>query len=757
MQKIKNFILTLVPFLFLVTGFGFRANGQLSSIHDYRRVDSIRVTNENYKALLFPFAGGLNSCQFSNMDINLDGIDDLLVFDRHGFRILPFIINPANPAELQFRPEFVHFFPPLEQWMQAMDYNSDGRKDIFTYTTGGIKVYRNDSENELKFTLVTNPFLLSLQGSTLTNILVTYADYPAIADIDADGDLDVLTFWGLGSFVEWHKNTSVERFGTTDSLTFEKASSCWGHFAEGNENNSIVLDTCMPAGLYKTGDGTSSDDPKHTGSTLLVHDLNGDGLPDLTLGDVDFSNLVHLTNGGSQADAKMISQTNNFPNATAPVNMSTFPAAMLADVNNDGKKDLLVSPFDPSLIKGENYASISLYLNSGSSAHPVFNLASENFLQAEMLDFGSGAYPVFFDYNGDGLMDLLVGNYGYSDTCIFTPETGLKCTFISKIALMLNTGTSLKPAFTLADRNIAHLDSLQMQSLIPTIADMDGDGDGDLICGNSKGKLVYCENVAEPGQPADFKLKDPAWKQISVGDYSAPQLIDMDNDGLTDLICGKRNGTISFYKNTGSVHEAQFELVTDQFGGVDVTNTQLSNFGYCTPCFYKNSRGEAVLFSGSEFGEIFVFDQITNNLDGTFRFFGTLPGIHEGWRSSVALSGLNGDTLADIVLGNYSGGLEVFSGIADKLFGISNQEQEKDLPLIVTPNPAVSVATLTVTNLNAHALKLVIQSVDGNILKELYKPGFPLEMDVSELRNGIYIITLFTNQGIHEGKIVVCR
>ncbi|MFN8134890.1 MAG: hypothetical protein U0Z17_06595 [Bacteroidales bacterium] len=71
----------------------------------------------------------------------------------------------------------------------------------------------------------------------------------------------------------------MERFGMADSLTFEKESACWGHFAEGNESNVIVLDTCPGVKKSTALSGTVSDDPKHTGSTLLVNDFNGDGLP----------------------------------------------------------------------------------------------------------------------------------------------------------------------------------------------------------------------------------------------------------------------------------------------------------------------------------------------------------------------------------------------------------------------------------------------------------------------------------------------
>ena len=753
-----NFKIYLIFLVLIIYTFNHKVWAQLSAVHDFIRIDSILVVGEKNDTLLYPFAGGLNSCQFMNMDINLDGIDDLLVFDRHGNRILPFIVNASSPGKFLFKPELAASFPPIEQWMQAIDYNHDGKKDIFTYTTGGIKVYRNDSQNTIKFTQVTKPFLYSLQGTTLTNILVTYADYPAIADVDGDGDMDVLTFWGLGSFVEYHKNTSMERFGNADSLTFEKVSSCWGHFAEGIESNAIVLDTCPGVKKSILVSQNSSDDPKHTGSTLLLNDLNGDGLPDLALGDVDFSSFVQLTNEGSISDAKMISQTLNFPNSIDPVTMNTFPAAMLADVNNDGKKDLLVSPFDPSLLKGENFNSVSLYQNAGTKVQPDYQLVSKSYLQDQMLDLGSGAYPVFFDYNGDGLMDLLVGNYGYSDSCVLLPDNSLQCYFTSKIALLLNEGTHAKPQFRLADRNIAHLDTLQMQSLIPTVADIDGDGDMDMVCGNSKGKLVYCENIALPGQPADFKMVDPAWHGIDVGDFSAPQLFDVDEDGLTDLVCGNKKGTFSFYKNTGTKQVAQFTWVSDFLGGVNVSNPQLSNNGYSVPCFYQDKQGDIKLFSGSEFGDIFIYDQIKNNLEGNFRLAGTLPGIKEGWRIGVALGNLNNDTLTDMLVGNYSGGLGLFFGKPDKIFGIWEQANRTFSALYIAPNPATSEVSIDIkSDLAIKPESLVIQGIEGKIIRKYSKVNVPMMIDVLGLLNGIYLVVVQTDKGMVTGKLVVCR
>jgi hypothetical protein len=731
---------------------------QLSALHGFDRNDSIIALNEFSDSLSYPFAGGLNSCQFSNIDINLDGMDDLLVFDRHGNRIIPFLASAEGKPKFRFSPEYSVLFPPIEHWFQTADYNFDGKKDIFTYTTGGIKVYRNDSGKTLKFKQVTNPYLLSRQGSTLTNILVTYADYPAISDIDHDGDLDILTFGDFGVFVEWHKNLSQENFGKPDSLIFEKYSSCWGRFAESNDGNAIILDTCAASDNFNMTVNPNKIGPKHTGSTMLITDFNIDGLPDLTVGDVDFDKLAYLTNGGTLTNAQITIQTNNFPNQVSPVALNAFPAAMLVDANNDGLKDIIVSPFDPSLIKGENFESVNLYLNNGTASLPNYGLTSKSFLQSQMLDFGSGAFPVFSDYNRDGLVDVLVGNYGYYDTCSYSAASGFQCFYSAQIALLLNIGTLQSPVFKLIDRNIAHLDTLQMQSLIPSLGDVDGDGDYDLVCGNSKGKLAYCENVALTGQAADFKLVDPAWKSIDVGDFSAPQLFDLDQDGLTDLICGKRNGSLNFYKNIGSSNNPEFTLESDFLGEVDVTNPQLSNYGFSVPCFYTDKNGETILFAGSEFGDIFVYDQIDNNLNGKFRLLGNIPDLKEGWRSGLAIGNLNGDTLADILVGNYSGGLGLFFGKPDKLFGIAEQNSLKTALVAISPNPAKNEISIHFeSHLQAKNNFLIIKGVDQKIITKFSEVEFPKVIDVSHLANGIYLVSVITEKGTANGKFVICR
>ena len=82
--------------------------------------------------LKYPWAGGLNSCQFGKIDIDLDGIKDLVIFDRQGSRILPFI-NDGIPDSVSytFHPELASLFPALHDWVYFYDYDCDGKEDIF--------------------------------------------------------------------------------------------------------------------------------------------------------------------------------------------------------------------------------------------------------------------------------------------------------------------------------------------------------------------------------------------------------------------------------------------------------------------------------------------------------------------------------------------------------------------------------------------------------------------------------------------------
>ena len=120
-------------------------------------ISIVGFTQSPRNLLKFPWAGGLNSCQFCAIDLNHDGINDLLVFDRHGNRKLTFINHGTpNTVDYTFAPEYALKLPDLHDWVISVDYNCDGKMDLFTYGMGGVRVFRNISDTALKFTMVTD-------------------------------------------------------------------------------------------------------------------------------------------------------------------------------------------------------------------------------------------------------------------------------------------------------------------------------------------------------------------------------------------------------------------------------------------------------------------------------------------------------------------------------------------------------------------------------------------------------------------------
>lgn len=203
---------------------------------------TIPVQDINNTELSMPWSGGLNAAQYNTMDLDLDGNDDLVLFDRMANKVITFlnVNNKYVPA-----PEYENFFPAeISSWLLLRDYNCDGKKDIFTGDVLGIKVYKNitveggyPAWEQFFFTSgfagSKSPVLLTKGFNSKINLQLQFDDLPSISDLDGDGDLDILNvrFVGNGT-IEFHQNLSMERHGTCDSLDFERVTQSWGNFRE---------------------------------------------------------------------------------------------------------------------------------------------------------------------------------------------------------------------------------------------------------------------------------------------------------------------------------------------------------------------------------------------------------------------------------------------------------------------------------------------------------------------------------------------
>ena len=643
----------------------------------FERQPSIFVI-ENGHALAMPWVGGLNSVRFSEIALDMDGTLDLLGFEKHGNRLLPFL-RVGN--DFLYAPQYARCFPDLHDWVILYDYDHDGKSDIFTYGLAAVRVFKNISVDTLQFQLVADP-LQAFYYNGYTNIYASPDDYLVVDDIDHDGHLDLLNFWVLGRYVHHLRNYAEEG----SPFDFRLENECWGHFEEAADNNAVTL-------FSDCSTKSDEDHIRHTGSSMLLHDFDGNGLPDLLLGDVDSPYNILLYNNGTLSDAQMTMQDTAFP-SSMPIFLYSMPVASFVTLPGRNVPSLVVSPSDPSLTKSQDLNSVWVY--DYNAEIQQYTLTQTDFLQGEMVDMGSGCHPVLYDFDGDGLLDLFVGNYGQFDSAKVV-NGWLTSFFSSSVAYYRNTGTSSLPVFTLQTRDFGNLKSLGFHALHPTFGDFNGDGETDMLCGQEDGTLVLVPHDRLMSGNGDVIMR---FEDIDVGEYSTPQSFDLDGDGYKDLIVGNRRGLLSYYRNMGD-NNSEFQKITDTLGGVDMRDFTQSYFGYSVPCFYRDAQYGTVLFCAGELGEVAYYKQIDGNLDGVFEkteailaetIGGIAYGFREGRRVAAAVADLNGDGRSDMILGNYAGGAAYFEGATPPAH--SSVAQHERPPLRVYPNPADHVLNL---------------------------------------------------------------
>lgn len=719
----------------------------------YSRYDSIPVIISD-DTLLYPWAGGFNNPQLSPIDLNGDNVLDLFIFDRTGNKIMTFLNKGiADSVSYSYAPGYETKFPSLSNWVLLADYNCDGKNDIFTSAVNGVAVYRNDFNitSGLIFTKVSDLLYSKdpkvMQPSDPISIYVSTADMPAITDVDNDGDLDILVFAIAGNFIEFHKNNSIELFGSCDRLdsAYILTDICWGKFEENGINNSVTLGISCKTGTA-TQNQNSVIEQRHSGSTLTAIDIDGDIDKDILIGDISFNNLVHLVNGGTKDAAQMISTDLNFPSYDTSVNITLFPVAFYFDVNNDSLSDLLVAPNAANI--SDNFNSIWYYKNTGTKTSPKFQLQMKNFLQNDMIETGSGANPAFFDYNADSLLDLVIGNYGYYSS------SGL---FTSGLSLYENIGTLTAPVYKLTTRNYANINPLGLYGVYPSFGDMDADGDQDMMLGESEGLLYYFTNTAGAGDTANFVLSQSNYKGIDVGQYSTPQIVDVNKDGDLDLLIGERSGDLSYYENNGTPAVPDFSALPSKtpFGGIDVLIPCCT--GYSSPFLVDlNNDGTRWIVAGSEQGYLYLYKDTYNNIDSNFALQDSL--YIGGSRKNISLAEINNDGKPEIAVGDYCGGITILK--YDTLVGISEKEEHKILnneKIILFPVPANDHLTFIFSSeIISHVAFVELYDIIGKVvLHDKFLCNIDKTIDISSLQTGTYIIKFSFNDKIVYKKFVV--
>nr|MDZ8063515.1 VCBS domain-containing protein [Nostoc sp. EkiNYC01] len=303
--------------------------------------------------------------------------------------------------------------------------------------------------------------------------------------------------------------------------------------------------------------------------------------------------------------------------------VGNYAAPTLADIDGDGDLDAFVS---------EAFGNTLFYRNSGSATNPQFAAPSTN--PFGLNNVGFSAAPTFADIDGDGDLDVFVGD-GQGNTLFYR-----------------NTGSATNPQFAALSTNPFGLTDVGY-SAAPTFADIDGDGDLDAFVGNFDGNTLFYRNTGSATNPQFAASSTNPFGLTDVGNYAKPTLADIDGDGDLDAFVGERFGNTLFYRNTGSATNPQFAAPsTNPFGLTDVGN-------YASPTLADiDGDGDLDAFVGERYGNTVLFqNQPAAPPPAKFRPPSTNPfGLNNvGFSAAPTFADIDGDGDLDAFVGNRYG------------------------------------------------------------------------------------------------------
>ncbi|NBB26849.1 T9SS type A sorting domain-containing protein [Cellulophaga sp. BC115SP] len=728
-----------------------------SSIQIYAQEISFKYNDQvkilqNGQNLVNAFAGGLNAPQFSTCQLNNDGPEDLVVYDRTAQKVFTFLAtkNTSGQYYWQYAPQYETLFPTLQNWMLLVDYDKDGRKDLFTHSSAGLKLYRNTTTaDKVSWQLIASP-LYSIGFSGKINLNVTATDIPAITDIDNDGDIDVLLFDPSGDFVEFHRNNAVEKYNDPTRLEFVKIGYCWGDFIK-----QLCQDFQFGIDCGDTPAGQKATEPSaqkvlHSGNALLLLDLNGDNKKDVLFGHITCNNIASLINQGTQQRASFTSASYVYPTNTTAIDFPIFPAVYFEDLDFDGIKDLVAAPngFDSAERTIDFQQSVWFYKNTGKDNLPIWSYQGKNFLQNTMLDLGENTSPVLVDIDGDGDKDLVIGYSGN------ITSTGVK----AGLVLLENKGDN---TFEVKDTDyLGIVKSMQLLDIRPFVADINGDGIDDLgfSSNSSKGmEIRYIPNKAARNQAFNIQLSNavllPTFTDFLAGE--SVTFFDFDKDGKIDILHGTSRGNIRFIQNTGSNQSPKYVVQNDNLGKLQ-TDYIAGNIFLTTGDV--NLDGKTDLLVGNRTGNMSIYrsfqeQNINQFVADTSLIFNSFSNKSEnlliGGNATIAIGDLDNDLLPDVIVGTNTGGLRVLKNLTKVVITGTEQDQISQ----VYPNPTNRYVYVKMTE-NAQATLI---DLSGRIIQNtrMLRANTEEVFDLQGLPSGMYLLKIDTNKKSQTAKIIL--
>jgi len=220
------------------------------------------------------------------------------------------------------------------------------------------------------------------------------------------------------------------------------------------------------------------------------------------------------------------------------------------DCDGDGALDLIVgvgdwedygwdNAFDEHgrWTRGPLHGYVYLIRNNGTSEKPDYAKAKKIITGGKPVDVYGMPSPNFADFDGDGDLDLICGE------------------FVDSFTWFENIGTRKQPKYAAGRHLMYKGEPLRMDlcMIVPVALDWDKDGDIDLVVGQEDGRVALVENTGRIADRTPRFLPPKFFKQqadnVKFGALVTPYSFDWDGDGDEDLICGNTAGYIGFIEN----------------------------------------------------------------------------------------------------------------------------------------------------------------------------------------------------------------
>ena len=499
------------------------------------------------------------------------------------------------------------------------------------------------------------------------------SSHPELADLDGDGDLDIIVGKNhLNSDETQYVDYTVDYYENTGSIT-------------------------DPVFTQRTGE----DNPLENAKTFVNYkpvlaDLDGDGDFDFIVG-----TLYYYENTGSVTDPEFTQRTGT-DSPLHGISTQNLGIVILPDLDQDGDLDLVAV---------NNDGDVLYFNNTGTAMDPEFTQrtgATNPLEEIEADDFGRGS-PTFIDLDNDGDLDLTVGRiegvFDYYE----------------------NTGAANNPEFTLrTDADSPFSDIKPVYQANPVLSDLDGDGDLDLISGDVWGNVYYFENTGTATTP-DFVDIIRGGQPISMTLYDNGGVDTLDlrtdrNDQMVDL---RPEGISNVYGLSGNLIIARDTVIENYIGGFGddtVTANDADNIleGRAGGDTLDGAAGnDTAAYTGSD-------ASVTVNLSD-----GTATGGHAEGDTLNNIENLSGSAFDDTLTGDAADNVLEGAGGADTIDGGAGM----DTASYAASNTTVMLDLSDGTYTGGHAVGDTFISIE-NLLGSRYPDVLTGDASVNHLDGG---------------------